>query len=56
MVEEVKTGTMTPQPQPAPNPRWNPEPLKEAMNIFKGVPKTPQIDQTPNRGTNWMGR
>jgi hypothetical protein len=55
MAEEVKKSE-TPQSAPTANPRWNPEPLKEAMKIFKGLPKTPEIDQSPNRGTSWMSR
>ena len=56
MADEVKK-PHAPQPQlPATQPRWNPEPLKEAMKTFMGLPKTPEIDHSPNRGTNWMGR
>jgi len=38
------------------NSRWLADQLKDAMKTFKGLPKTPQIDQSPNRGTSWMGR
>jgi hypothetical protein len=36
--------------------RWIADQLKEAMKTYKGLPKTPEIDTSPNRGTNWMGR
>lgn len=36
--------------------RWLFDQLKEAMKTYKGLPKTPEIDTSPNRGTNWMGR
>jgi hypothetical protein len=36
--------------------RWLSDQLKDAMKTFKGLPKTPEIDRSPNRGANWMGR
>lgn len=53
MAEETKKPEV---PQVPLNPRWNPQPLQDAMKIFKGMPKSPQIEQSPNRGTSWMGR
>jgi hypothetical protein len=59
MAEEIKKTEIPRVAIESANPtpsRWLADSLKEAMKIYKGLPKTLQIDNSPNRGTNWMRR